>query len=95
MLRIKAGQISGRKIILSASISIVTSVLMFIVVHYSTSFIIANLHFAIKLNQLLGVAIGITLGSLFYIFFIYCFKLQESELLLGLIRKRFPNKVQA
>ena len=91
MLRIKAGPIGIRKIILSASISLTASLLMFLVVHYSTYFLIANMHLTIKLNQLLSLAIGIILGALVYMLLIYCFKLQESELLLGLIHNRFSN----
>ena len=91
MLRIKVGPLGGRKIIFSFSISLGASFLMFLAVHYSSIYLLANLQFGNNLNQLLTVTVGIALGGLVYTCLVYWFKLEEYELLLGMIRKRLSQ----
>ncbi len=95
MLRIKAGPLGGRKIVSSLSLSFAASSLMFLVVRYSTVYLLANLQFGNKVNQLITVTAGIALGGLIYACLLYGFKLEESELLLGMIRKRFSKNAAA
>ena len=91
MLRLKAGPLGGRKIISSFSISVLASGVMYLVVHYCSNFMLQSLSFADKINQLLSVAVGIGLGAIVYGVIVYCFKLEESELLLAMIKKKLPG----
>lgn len=91
-LRLKAGAIGGRKMVCSLTISIAASAVMFVVVRYSTSFLMSTLPLHNKLNQLLSVTAGVALGGMIYALIIYWFKLEESELVLGMIGKRFFRK---
>lgn len=95
ILRIKAGPIGGRKLLLSAVISVAGSAFMYILVRTITFYLISNLHWAVKINELIAVTVGIAVGGLSYALLVSCFKLQETELLLGLIRKRFPHMFKA
>ncbi len=92
VLRLKSGPLGMRKILFSLSISILGSAAMFVVVHYSIEFIMASLHLAAKLNQLISVSVGISLGILVYGLIVYAFKLEESELVLGMIKKKLPKR---
>jgi len=92
VLRMKSGPIGARKIIISFSISVLASAAMFLVVHYSIQFIMTHLHLAAKLNQLVGVSVGMSLGIVVYGLIVYLFKLEESELVLGMIKKKLPKR---
>lgn len=93
MLRIKAGPLGGRKIIFSLSLSFAASSIMFIAVRCSTVYLLLNLQFGDKINQLIAVTTGIALGGLAYAGLLYGFKLEETELLLEMIKKWFSKHV--
>lgn len=92
ILRWRSGPVGGRKLALSLSISTLASAAMFIVVRYSSSFLLNSLDLAAKLNQLISVAAGIGLGIAVYGLIVYSFKLEESELVLGMIKKKLPKR---
>lgn len=92
VLRWKSGPIEGRKLAKSLSISVLASAAMYIVVHYSTYLMMLNLHLATKINQLVSVTVGMSLGIAVYGIIVYCFKLEESELVLGMIKKKLPKR---
>lgn len=92
ILRWKSGPLGGRKLVVSLSISTLASAVMFAVVYYSCSYLMTALTLTAKLNQLVSVAAGVSLGVVVYGLIVYSFKLEESELVLDMIRKRFPKR---
>jgi hypothetical protein len=64
---------------------------MYLAVHYCSNFILHHLSFADKINQLLSVTVGIGLGIIVYGVIVYLFKLEESELVLAMIKKKLPG----
>lgn len=92
VLRIKVGALGGRKLISSFTISLGASVLMFLLVRFSLASLLNILAFTPKLNYLIAISISILLGILIYGVIIYLFKLEESELLLDMFRKRLGKK---
>ena len=92
ILRLKVGKLGGSKILLSFTISTGVSLLMYGVVRQATSYLLGILGFAFKLNLLISVSTGIVLGALFYAVLIYLFKLEESELVLNMLRQRFSGQ---
>lgn len=91
VLRLKSGPIGARKMAVSLGISLLASAAMFVVVRYSSDYMMASLHLAAKLNQFISVGTGISLGILVYGLIVYAFKLEESELVLGMIKKKLPG----
>jgi putative peptidoglycan lipid II flippase len=94
ILRLKVGKLGGNKILLSLTISIGASLLMYGVVRQVMNYLLATLGLAFKLNLLISVSTGIMLGALLYAVIIYLFKLEESELVLNMIRKRLPGQAK-
>ncbi|MDD4550455.1 MAG: murein biosynthesis integral membrane protein MurJ [Syntrophomonadaceae bacterium] len=92
VLRKKVGKVGGIKIVTSFVIATGASLVMYGVVKFSTNFLLSRLILASKLNLLISVGTGICLGVLVYGVIIYLFKLEESELLLRMVRKRLPKK---
>lgn len=92
ILRLKVGKLGGNKIVLSFIISTGASLLMYGVVRETMNYLMGTLGLAFKLNLLISVSTGIIIGALFYAVLIYLFKLEESELVLNMIRKRFSGQ---
>lgn len=92
VLRWKSGPIGGRKIAACLSASLLGSAAMFIAVHYSINYMMSSLQLAAKINQLISVTVGMTLGVVVYGMIVYIFKLEESELVLGMIKKKLPKR---
>ncbi len=92
VLRWKSGPIGGRKIAACLSVSLLGSAAMFVAVHYSINLMMASLHLAAKINQLISITAGMSLGIVVYGLIVYIFKLEESELVLGMIKKKLPKR---
>ncbi|MGR6835410.1 murein biosynthesis integral membrane protein MurJ [Syntrophomonas erecta] len=92
ILRVKVGQMDGSRIMMSFVISAGASAVMYLVVRGITSWLVEVLGLAMKLNLLIGVGTGIAVGVMVYGLLVYLFKLEESELLLKMIRRRLPGK---
>ncbi len=45
-----------------------------------------------KLNLLISVSVGMLVGALLYAVIVYWFKLEESELIINMVRKRLPGR---
>ncbi|MDD2619307.1 MAG: murein biosynthesis integral membrane protein MurJ [Syntrophomonadaceae bacterium] len=91
ILRFKIGKIGVSKIIKSFTISLGASLLMFVAVREVTAYFLNLLTLGNKLELLLGVGLGTLSGALVYGITIYLFKLEESELVLNLIRKKIRH----
>jgi len=93
ILRIKVGKMGGAKIMTSFCLSTGASFLMFVLVRHLIGYFDSALIFAHdKLALLFSVGAAICLGTVVYGFIIYLFKLEESELLLKMIRRKLPQK---
>jgi putative peptidoglycan lipid II flippase len=88
VLRIKCGAIGGRKILISFCISTAASVIMFVAVRCSIQYMIAVIPLSHKLTELVSVGAGVGIGCLLYFLLVYWFKLEESQLVLAMIRKK-------
>lgn len=92
ILRFKVGKLGGSKIVLSFVISTGASLLMYSAVRAVIDYLMGTLGLALKLNLLIGVSAGIILGAIFYAIIIYLFKLEESELVLKMVKKRLLHR---
>lgn len=92
VLRVKVGKLGGSKIILSLGIATGASLLMYAAVRFAINYLMGIMGLALKLNLLFSVGIGIMLGVLLYAVIVYLFKLEESELVLNMVRKRLPGR---
>lgn len=91
ILRWKLGKIGISKIVKSFTISLGASLLMFISVREVTAYFLNLLAFSNKINLLIGVSIGAMSGVIVYGMIVYLFKLEESELVLGMLRKKLRS----
>lgn len=92
VLRVKVGKLGGSKIILSFSIATGASILMYGAVRLTIDYLMGVMGLALKFNLLVSVSAGIILGALLYAVIVYLFKLEESELILNMVRKRLPGR---
>ncbi len=88
ILRQKMGKIGVTVLIKSFTISLGASLIMFLAVRNITAYSLHLLTFGSKLNLLIGVSAGVLSGAIVYGAIIYLFKLEESELVLGILRKK-------
>lgn len=88
VLKVKLGKIGGIKIIKSFTISVLASVVMMIAVKYSFTYVITVLHYHSKINLLLGTTVTSILGAAIYMAFVYGFKLEETQLVINMFRKK-------
>ncbi len=93
ILRVKIGKIGGSLILSSLLISTAASLVMFFAVRYSLAYLLVVLSFGAKLNLLLGTSIAVLIGAAIYSIIIYPFKLEETELLLNMLRRKLPGRV--
>ncbi len=93
-LRLKVGKIGGAKIMASLLISTGASILMFVAVRFITIYLMSIMAFSTKLNLFISVSVGVASGVVIYGIIIYLFKLEESELLLNMLKKRMPERAR-
>lgn len=91
VLRIKSGPLGGRTILRSLVIALLGATVMYFVVNYSVEFMLQYLSFADKINYLISVTTGIGLGVTVYGLIIHSLKVEESELVLAMIKQKFPG----
>jgi putative peptidoglycan lipid II flippase len=90
ILRFKTGKLGGRQLIGSLVISMMASLLMYVAVRYSLLYLLEVLHLSYKLNLLVGTSMAVMVGIVVYGLLIYPFKLEETQLLLNLLRRKLP-----
>jgi putative peptidoglycan lipid II flippase len=90
ILRFKTGKLGGRQLAGSLIISMLASLLMYLAVRYSLIYLLKVLQMGYKLNLLVGTSLAIVTGIVVYGLLIYPFKLEESQLLLKLLRRKLP-----
>lgn len=90
-LRMKSGPLGGRLMMRSLVISVLGSAAMYFVVNYSIKLMLQWLPWADKINQLFSVTAGISIGAVIYGLIVYQLKMEESELILRMIRRKIPG----
>lgn len=92
VLRIKVGPLDGRRMATSFCISTLASLVMYLAVHFSTTWLLATLNLAAKVNLLIAVSAGVLIGVAVYGGIVYLFKLEEAELILDMVRSKMPRR---
>lgn len=90
-LRIKIGHIQGRKIIESFLVALCAAFLMMLAIKGSHLLLLPYLNLALKIHLLILVAADIAIGFLVYVLALYPFHLEETELIINMIKKKFSN----
>jgi putative peptidoglycan lipid II flippase len=88
VLRVKAGKIGGGKILKSFAISVLASAFMALAVYYCASYLISALPYHSKINLLLSTGLASILGIIIYGVLVYGFKLEETRMVLKMLRRR-------
>ncbi len=88
MLRYKVGALGGTRLVTSFLISLGASLLMYGVVHYLVQALMGVLTLAPKITLLISVGSGVAAGMVVYAALVYFFHLEETELVLDMVRKR-------
>lgn len=91
ILKRRLGTIDGGKIFKSLGIAVLASGIMYLAASETTLLLKSVLDFAPKLNQLIMVVSGVGVGVVVYSAIILMFRLEETQLVMGLIRKRIPG----
>lgn len=90
ILWFKVGTIGGRKIMSTFLVSLGASLVMYAAARWSAFYLIHTLAFSDKINHLIAVTVGVTLGVGVYGLIALLLKMEEAQLVLGLVRKRLP-----
>lgn len=91
ILKWRLASIDGFKIMRSLIISAVASGVMYLSVTWTSNYMKTVLTLAPKVNELINVLSGIGIGVVIYGAIILLFKLEETQLILDLVKKRIPS----
>ncbi len=92
VLRIKVGGIDGRKMLTSFLQSLFGSVVMGSILYYIVNYIEIWINISSKLGQFVQVILGVVLGILFYSAIVSFFKMEEAQMVLGILKRKFRIK---
>lgn len=88
VLRWKIGQLGASQILKSLVISFGASAVMYFAVRQILVYSSMVLNMAPKLEELIGVTLAISIGIVVYGGLVYIFKLEESELVINMVKRR-------
>ncbi len=88
VLRKKVGRIGGGAIVKGFAISTGASCVMFLVVRLIVDYLLEILSFMEEINLFISVSVGVTAGVMVYALLVYLFKLEETELVWGMIKRK-------
>lgn len=91
VLRRRLTNIDGFNIVKSLVIAMGASLVMYFATSYTASYLQSNLHLLAKFNELLVVLLAIIVGAAVYSVIVVGFKLEESQMVLDIIKKRIPG----
>lgn len=91
ILRRKIGQIGFRKILKSFVLITVSSGLMGVVVYLVSTYIGTHFDLGVKINQIIQVGVSITVGLVVFAAAILACKLEETEMVLGIVRRKLKR----
>lgn len=92
LLRWKVGPLGAKKILRSFILIVIAASLMGAVAFGTAHFAEQSLDMSQKFSQMVQVGLAIVLGLIAYVVFIFFFKLEEAEMVLGIIKRRFNKK---
>jgi len=91
LIRRRLGTIGGGLLLRSFLVSGLAGLLMYVGVRYGVELLGSGLAFTPKVNHLIMVMAGVGLGVSIYGIIISVFRLEETELILSLIKNRLPG----
>ncbi|MGE5404836.1 MAG: murein biosynthesis integral membrane protein MurJ [Candidatus Saccharibacteria bacterium] len=91
MLRLKIGPMGGGQLLKTVAISGGASLVMFYAARGAAAGLGGIVHFSDKLNQAIIVSAGVGVGILVYALIIVLFRLEETELIVNMVKKRIPG----
>ncbi|MGE5417163.1 MAG: murein biosynthesis integral membrane protein MurJ [Acidobacteriota bacterium] len=91
MLRRKIGPMGGGQLFKTVVISGGASLVMFFAARGVADGLLRIVHFSAKLNQAIIVSAGVGVGILVYAIIIMMFRLEETELVVNMVKKRIPG----
>ena len=91
-LRNKIGHIDGRQMLLSFAKTLTAALIMGIAVYFAAYLFEINFDMQNKLMQILQVLIGIGTGAAVYIVIVTLMKMEEAEMAVGILMRRFKKK---
>ncbi|MGE5397373.1 MAG: murein biosynthesis integral membrane protein MurJ [Chitinophagales bacterium] len=91
ILRLRVGRLGGYKIMKSLAIFIGASLVMYFVTTEFVSYLDQYLSFAPKINQAVTVFSGMIVGALVYGVSVMAFRLEETSLVLEMVKRRLPG----
>jgi len=90
VLKRRLRTVDGFKIMKTLMIATGASGLMYAAVRFAAGYLAVALHFVPKINELIIVSAGIALGMAVYAVIVLLFRLEETKLILGMMRNRLP-----
>lgn len=93
VLRFKAGRIDGAALIKGFLVSTGASVAMYLTVQQVVNLLYGMLYFVEKINLIISVGAGILAGIIVYAALVYLFKLEETEVVLSMVKKKLHRQV--
>jgi putative peptidoglycan lipid II flippase len=91
ILRRRLKTMDGFRILKSFVISAAASGIMYLATSFTAAELTAWLSFAPKLNQLITVVVGIGVGTLVYALAVIPFRLEETNLIIGYLKRLIPG----
>ncbi len=91
ILRLKIGHLEIRKMIRSFVLVLVSSALMGLVVYWTAAYLATQLDLQARLNQVIQVAVSIGAGVVVFAAAIFVCRLEESELIIGIIKRKLKR----
>ena len=94
-LRRKIGNIDGKKMLISFGQSILAALAMAIIAYLTAQLIEGHFDVQLKIVQIFQVFIAITAGAVAYGTIAWLMKMEEAEMAIGIILRRFKKKPKA
>jgi putative peptidoglycan lipid II flippase len=91
LLKWRLDTIDGYKILKTFAIATGASAVMYAAARFTVLQLDAALHLLPKINELIMVVAGMGVGVIVYGVIILLFKLEESQLILNILKKRIPG----
>ncbi|MBZ4686779.1 MAG: putative peptidoglycan lipid flippase [Clostridia bacterium] len=92
ILRLKIGGIDGKRMLISFFQSVFASIAMGLPLYYIAGFLEKWIDVSIKLGQFIQVILGIAIGTVIYAVIVSLFKMEEADMVLGILKRKFKIK---
>lgn len=91
-LKKKIGKIDGRRMTISFIKTLIASLFMGIIVYFSANLMENNFDMNLKIYQIIQVLLSAFIGVVVYMITVSFMKMEEAQMALGLVLKRFKRK---